>query len=35
MLLISAIVTTSGCMSVDYNPDPYAFDNPLTIDAPK
>ena len=35
MLLISAIVTTSGCMSVDYNPDPYEFDNPLTIDAPK
>ncbi len=35
MLLISAAVTTSGCMSVDYNPDPYAFDNPLTIDAPK
>jgi hypothetical protein len=35
MLLISAAVTTSGCMSVDYNPDPYALDNPLTIDAPK
>jgi len=33
--LISAVITTSGCMSVDYNPDPYAFDNPLTIDAPK
>jgi len=35
ILLISSMVTTSGCMSVDYNPDPYAFDNPLTIDAPK
>ena len=35
ILLISAVVTTSGCMSIDYNPDPYAFDNPLTIDAPK
>jgi len=35
ILLISAVVMTSGCVSVDYNPDPYAFDNPLTIDAPK
>ena len=35
ILLISTVVTTSGCMSVDYNPDHYSFDNPLTIDAPK
>ena len=35
ILIISVAVTASGCTSVEYNPDPYAFDNPLTIDAPK
>ncbi len=35
ILLASVAVTMSGCMSVDYNPDPYAFDNPFTIDVPK
>jgi hypothetical protein len=35
ILIISVAVTASGCTSVEYNPDPYAFDNLLTIDTPK
>lgn len=32
--ILSIIVLTSGC-AVNHNPDPYAFDNPLTIDPPR